>query len=119
MPSQQQALETLERFLEQVLEPRIRSLLDSGEIATQADFDEALLPAAALQGAIDEWAADLKAALDYETLPATAAQDTTAGFASAAEREAWVAEVCEQLDVTRDQLADMDAEAVLRRIRGR
>ncbi len=50
MPSEEQVRELLEQFLEQVLEPRIRSLVESGEIEAQADFDDALLPAAALQG---------------------------------------------------------------------
>ena len=116
MPSENQIRELLEQFLEQVLEPRIRGLVESGEIESQAEFDDALLPVAALQGTIDEWAADLKTALGYTSMASTHREDADR-FSSPAERDAWVAEVCEQLDVTREQLANMDLDAVFRRIR--
>jgi hypothetical protein len=116
MPSESQLRELLEQFLDQVLEPRVRSLIESGEIETQADFDDALLPAAALRGTIDEWESDLKAALGYEAMP-SAPQETVSGFSSPEEREAWLAEVCSQLEVTREQLASMDLDAIFRKIR--
>jgi hypothetical protein len=116
MPPEQQLIQLLEQFLEQELEPRIRSQVQSGEIETRADFDDALLPAAALLGTIEEWTTDLKTSLGYGAMPTTATSDTATGFANDAQREAWIAEVCEQLEVTREQLAEMDPDTVFRSI---
>ncbi len=116
MPPEQQIVQLLEQFLERELEPRIRSLVESGEIGTRAYFEEALLPAAALVGTIEEWTTDLKASLGYEAMPLTATPDTASGFASDAQREAWIAEVCEQLEVTREQLGDINPDTVFRNI---
>ena len=115
MPSEQHVRELLEQFLEQVLEPRIRSLVESGEIESQADLDEALLPAEVLRGTIDEWESDLKTALGYESMP-LASEEAVGGFSSPAEREAWIADLCERLEVTRDQLARMDLDGIFRKL---
>jgi hypothetical protein len=119
MPTEHDIIPLLEQFLEQELEPRLRSQVESGEIATQADFDEALLPVAAVLGTIEEWMTDLKSGLGYEAMPPTAPQDPLASFADDAQREAWIAEVCEQLEITPEQLAELDLDAVFRSIRQR
>ncbi len=116
MRSEIEIREQLEAFLEQVLEPRVRRLMELGEIKAKVDLDDALHPLETLRGVIDEWEFDLKAELGYESMSATSGENP-GEFSSPTERAAWLRQLCEQLEVTQEQLADMDLEDVLRRIR--
>lgn len=71
MCSEGEVRDLLEQFLERVLELRLRRHVEAGEIETQEDFDEALLPAALLRGVVDEWESEVKTELGYETMPTT------------------------------------------------
>jgi hypothetical protein len=117
MSSECQLRDLLEEFLERTLEPRLRQQLEAGDIASQFDFDEALLPTALLRGVIDEWESDVKAELGYEALPVMCRGGDEHDPLTPQGRERWLTDLCTQLDVTREQLGKMDLDEIFRRIR--
>jgi hypothetical protein len=117
MFSESQTREVLERFLERVLEPRLRQAVEAGEIATQADFDEALLAAALLRGVLDEWESDVKAELGYDALQPMCGNDGLCEPLTPEEHAKWLADVATELGVTPEQLSTMELSEIFRRIR--
>lgn len=117
MSAEDRLAQALEQYLEDILEPRLRRQLRAGDIATQEDFDDALLPVAALRGVLDEWEADIRAELGYDALPTSRDTGEEHDVLTPEGRERWIAELSEQLGVTREQLSQMDLDEVFRRIR--
>lgn len=117
MCTEGQVRELLERFLERTLEPRLRQQIEAGDIETQEDFEEFLLPAALMRGVIDEWESDVKAELGYAAMPPTSRECQGDDPLTPEGRERWLTELSTQLGITREQLSRMDVDEVFRRIR--
>jgi hypothetical protein len=94
-----------------------RAIVEAGDVETQEDFEDALLPAALLRGVIDEWESDVKAELGYETMPPTCRDGKEYDPLTPEGRERWLAGLGTQLGLTREQRSKMDLAEIFRRIR--
>jgi len=58
----------LRGYLQETLEPQIRERVESGDIASQEELDDALVTAM-LRGLIEQWESELKEELGYNDMP--------------------------------------------------